>query len=106
MHTPVNKSVSCPAGDRLTGLANYGAESGKIRLMLFNDAFARGGNERQFVHVLRKLDPAKYDISIGCLHARGAFLRDVSSFGYPVLEFPIRSFYGRETARQFSRLKN
>ena len=64
------------------------------RIMLFNDAFAHGGNERQFVQVLRQLDPQKYELCIGCLHMRGGFLPDVRAFGFPYLNFR----YGRSTA--------
>lgn len=72
--------------------------------MLFTDSFCRGGTERQFVETLKHLDRQKYEIIVGCLHKRGPFLEEVQSFGFEILEFPIRSLYKLDTARWFWRL--
>jgi len=72
--------------------------------MLFIDTFSRGGNERQFLHVLRQLDRGEYELVVGCLHKRGAFLEEVCSQGTPIVEFPIRSLFGLHTARRFWQL--
>ncbi len=78
--------------------------AGKPRVMLFIDTFSRGGNERQFLHVLRQLDRGEYELVIGCLHKRGAFLDEVCSQGMPIVEFPIGSLFGFHTARRFWQL--
>ena len=72
--------------------------------MLFTDSFRRGGTERQFVETLKRLDRQKYEIIVGCLHKRGPFLVEVQSFGFEIVEFPIRSLYKMDTARWFWRL--
>lgn len=84
--------------------ANEPNSFGKPRVMLFTDSFVHGGTERQFVQVLRQLDPRKYELLVGCLHKRGPFLSDVRSLGVPIVEFPIRSLYGFDTARRFWQL--
>ncbi len=80
------------------------SSGGRPRVMLFTDSFIRGGTERQFVETLKHLDRQKYEIIVGCLHKRGPLLGDVQSFGFEIVEFPIRSLYKKDTVRWFWRL--
>jgi glycosyltransferase involved in cell wall biosynthesis len=65
--------------------------------MLFTDSFNHGGTERQVVETLRLLDRSKYDLLVGCLKNRGAFLDDVHAMNIPIAEFPITSLANRST---------
>jgi glycosyltransferase involved in cell wall biosynthesis len=86
-------------------LRNASAPAGRrVRLMLFTDSFVHGGTERQLVTTLQFLDPAKYEVSVGCLKKRGPFLPDVEALGIPVFEFPINSLHNAGTLRSFRRL--
>src|ERR1700747_1341522 len=87
-----------------TAVARTRSNDCRPRVMLFTDSFNRGGTERQFVETLRLLDRQKYEIIVGCLDKRGPFLGDVESFGFQIVEFPIRSFCKKDTVRLFWRL--
>lgn len=74
------------------------------RVMLFTDSFLHGGTERQFVRVVRHLDPEKYQLLVGCLRRRGPLLAEVESLGIPIVEFPLNSLHNLRAARLFCRL--
>jgi glycosyltransferase involved in cell wall biosynthesis len=80
------------------------ARDARPRLLLFTDSFVHGGTERQLVTALRHLDRARFDVAVGCLKRRGPFLAEVEALGIPIVEFPIRSLFGVDTARWFLRL--
>ncbi len=74
------------------------------RVMLFTDSFLHGGTERQFVRVVRHLDPEKYQLLVGCLRRRGPLLAEVESLGIPIVEFPLNSLHNLRAAWLFCRL--
>jgi glycosyltransferase involved in cell wall biosynthesis len=76
----------------------------RTRVLLFTDSFIHGGTERQFVQALGLLDRNRFELFAGCLKKRGPFLSRVEALGMPIVEFPIRSLVGVDTARWFFRL--
>ena len=80
--------------------------SEKIRLFKFLNFFCIGGTERQFVNLVKRLDPSRFDVQIGCFQKIGPFLADVEAGGRPVTAFQIKSMCSYETLRrqlQFAR---
>jgi glycosyltransferase involved in cell wall biosynthesis len=64
-----------------------------------------GGTERQMSELVRRLDPARWQVHVGCLRAEGAWLDRVREVA-PVTDFDVRSFGRAETfgrARAFAR---
>jgi glycosyltransferase involved in cell wall biosynthesis len=67
------------------------------------DSLEIGGSERQYATVARALDRKLFDVSLGCLQHRGAFLRETSD----VTEFSLGgSFVSRRAHKSRSRLAN
>ena len=61
------------------------------KLFLMTDSFETGGSERQFVALAQSLNQAAFDVKLGCIQRRGAFLGDLGR----VPEFPVGgSLYG------------
>ena len=63
-----------------------------------------GGTERQMSELVRRLDPARWQVHVGCLRAEGAWLARVREAA-PVTDFAVRSFGRAETfarARAFA----
>jgi len=80
--------------------------SEKIRVLKFLNFFAIGGTERQFVNLVKRLDPSRFDVQIGCFQKFGPFLADIEACGRPVTAFQISSMRSCETVRrqlQFAR---
>ena len=78
----------------------------KIRLLKFLNFFAIGGTERQFVNLVKRIDPSRFDVQIGCFQKVGPFLADIEACGRPVTAFQISSMRSCETLRrqlQFAR---
>ena len=68
-------------------------------------SFAPGGTERQMSELVRRLDPARWQVHVGCFRAEGAWLDRVREVA-PVTDFHIRSLRRAETigrARAFAR---
>ena len=68
-------------------------------------SFDPGGTERQMSELVRRLDPARWRVHVGCLRAEGAWLDRVRQVA-PVTDFDVRSFGRSETlgrARAFAR---
>ena len=59
-------------------------------------SFDPGGTERQMTELVRRLDPARWQVHIGCLRAEGAWLDRVRHVA-PVTDFNVRSFGRAET---------
>ena len=67
-------------------------------------SFDPGGTERQMSELVRRLDPARWQVHVGCLRAEGAWLERVREVA-PVTDFAVRSFGRAETvgrARAFA----
>src|SRR6185436_5299315 len=63
-------------------------------------SFESGGTERQMVELLRRLDPARWQVHVACFHAKGRWLGAALEKASTLVEFPLRSFRRPETARR------
>src|SRR6185295_13789371 len=78
----------------------------RIRLLKFLTNFNIGGTERQFVQLVKKIDPNRFDLHVSCFARVGSFLPSIESLGVPVTEFNIGRLYNPLTWRaqwQFAR---
>lgn len=73
-------------------------------LFLLIHQFPHGGSERQFVEVVRRLDPKRFRVSIGCLVRRGPLLERLNGRGCEIHEFPLPSLKSAQAVRQCIRL--
>ncbi len=65
-------------------------------VFLMMDSFDTGGSERQFAELARSLDPARFNVHVGCLQKRGGFLQGLDH----VVEFPPGgNLYGMRSLR-------
>jgi L-malate glycosyltransferase len=73
----------------------------RVGLMQFLTFFYLGGTERQVMNLATGIDPARFDLHMGCNGKVGALLEEATSRGIPVQEYPINSLYnlGALTAR-------
>jgi glycosyltransferase involved in cell wall biosynthesis len=55
-------------------------------------SFEPGGTERQMTELIRRLDPRRFRIHVGCFRKTGAWLPRVEASAAEVAEFPLRSF--------------
>jgi L-malate glycosyltransferase len=70
-------------------------------VFLMTNSFETGGSERQFVELARALYPAKYQVSLGCIMAKGALPGDLG----PVQHFGLGgSLYRLQSMRTRYRL--
>ena len=51
-----------------------------------------GGTERQLCEMARSLDPARFDVHVGCFRPGGIRAREIQAAGIPIVEIPLRSF--------------
>jgi glycosyltransferase involved in cell wall biosynthesis len=51
-----------------------------------------GGSERQLSEMAKALDPARFDVHVGCFRSGGVRARELEARGIPVIVFPVRSF--------------
>lgn len=70
-------------------------------IFLMTDSFDTGGSERQFAALARSLDPALFNVRVGCLQKRGGFLQGLNH----AIEFsPGGNLYGVRSLRARLRL--
>ena len=65
-----------------------------------------GGTERQMIELLRRLNPARWQVHVACLRASGEWLSRVSEAAVSVTEFPFQGFrhpQGLSHTREFVR---
>jgi glycosyltransferase involved in cell wall biosynthesis len=65
----------------------------RMQVLQFLANFGCGGTERQVLHLLRGLDPARFAPRFGCLQRWGHFLPDLERLQFPIAEYTIRSLY-------------
>jgi glycosyltransferase involved in cell wall biosynthesis len=70
---------------------------GRIRIVKFLSVFMIGGTERQFVNVVKNLDPSKFDVQLACFRKFGAFLPEIEACGRPITAFSVNSLYSYKT---------
>ncbi len=59
-----------------------------------------GGTERQMIELVRHLNPARWQVHVACLHARGEWFSRMSEAAASVVEFPVQSFRHPDAWRQ------
>jgi glycosyltransferase involved in cell wall biosynthesis len=55
-------------------------------------SFEPGGTERQMIEIIRRFDPARWEVHLACFHAKGAWFPRAAEAAASVAEFPVRSF--------------
>ncbi|HXM60997.1 MAG TPA: glycosyltransferase [Terriglobales bacterium] len=76
------------------------------KLFLMTDSFETGGSERQFVELARSLNPTEFDVHLGCIQRRGAFLDGlgrVPEFRLGGNLYGLKSFWTRARLAQYLR---
>lgn len=81
-HSPV---LSSDSDARQVSQASVPASRLKVFFLL--DSLNVGGTETQAVELARRLDPARYDITLGCLRARGPLLEKLTGSAVDLREF-------------------
>ena len=71
-----------------------------IPIAIFLTSFDVGGTERQMVELIRRLDPAEFEVHVGCFHRRGPLTPLVEERAASIAEFPIDGFARVRTMRQ------
>lgn len=66
-----------------------GNEALPRRVFFLLDSFMIGGTETQAVELARRLDPARYQVTIGCLRKEGPLLSRLESSQVRVIEFSL-----------------
>ncbi|HSL21364.1 MAG TPA: glycosyltransferase [Vicinamibacterales bacterium] len=64
----------------------------QARVAVFLTSFHPGGTERQMVELVRRLDPARFAVSVACLHREGAWLPRVEEAATDVTQFQLSGF--------------
>jgi L-malate glycosyltransferase len=55
-------------------------------------SFEPGGTERQMIELVRRLDPARWEVHVACFRATGTWFPRAAEASASVAEFPVRSF--------------
>ena len=71
----------------------YPERRDRVGLLQFLTFFYLGGTERQVMNLATGLDPARFDLHMGCNGKVGALLEEATSRGIPVEEYAIKSLY-------------
>lgn len=79
------------------------ASASAPQVFLMTNSFEIGGSERQFVALARSLQPASYNVSLGCLQPKGAFRKEVGEVEHFTLG---GSLYRLQSMRTRYRLAN
>jgi len=72
----------------------------QIPVAVFLTRFEAGGTERQMIELIRRLDPARFRVHVGCFHREGAWLPRVADRAASLVEFPIAGFPRPSTVAQ------
>jgi glycosyltransferase involved in cell wall biosynthesis len=70
-----------------------------LPIAFFFSSFEPGGTERQMSELVRRLDPARWQVHVGCFRAEGAWLDRVREAA-PVTDFHVRSLRSARTLGQ------
>jgi L-malate glycosyltransferase len=71
-----------------------------VRIGFVMTSCAAGGTERQMIELLRRLNPARWEVHVAVLQARGEWFGRMSEAAASVTEFPFPSFRHPEAMRQ------
>lgn len=86
--TPVTGSAETTPGVNAEA-ATIAHESSRRRIFFLLDSFMIGGTETQAVELARRLDPSRYEITIGCLRKEGPLLTRLEGSPVRVVEFSL-----------------
>jgi L-malate glycosyltransferase len=75
-----------------------------LEILEFANALAIGGTERQFVNLVRGIDPERFRVHVGALARGGQLMREIDEAGVPVTEYRVRHLYGPHAMHQQLRL--
>jgi glycosyltransferase involved in cell wall biosynthesis len=64
----------------------------RIPIAIVVTSFEPGGTERQMSELIRRLDPQRFRVHVGCFRKTGAWLPRVEAVAEEVTQFQIRSF--------------
>src|SRR5215212_4654521 len=73
--------------------------SERPRVLHLVTSFEAGGTERQFVELLKRLNPERFDVRLAALRIEGPFYPEIASRYPEVPEFPLTSFYNFNALR-------
>src|SRR5258708_5929025 len=71
-----------------------------VPILEFANALAIGGTERQFVNLVRGVDPSMFRVHVGALSRSGHLMNEIDETRIPVTEYRIRRLYGPGAMRQ------
>ncbi|BDG08186.1 glycosyltransferase [Anaeromyxobacter paludicola] len=78
--------------------------TGPRKVLVFQNRFLYGGQERQTLLHLRTLDRRRWEPLVACFKAEGEHLAELRALEVPVVEIPIRSLASAGTALEIRRL--
>jgi L-malate glycosyltransferase len=61
-------------------------------ILLMARSLSAGGSERQMVELALALNPAEFEVHVGCFHDYGLRAGELRQRGVPVVRLPVRSF--------------
>ena len=70
----------------------------KIRVLVFTNSFRIGGSERQAVELIKRVDPARFEIIVACFQKDGPLLKELPLAISQLHEFPLVGFFHPSTA--------
>jgi glycosyltransferase involved in cell wall biosynthesis len=65
-------------------------------------SFEKGGTERQMTELVRRLDPARWEVHLACFDGRGPWYERAAEHAASVAEFPVKSFARPDILRYLS----
>src|SRR5437868_7113104 len=69
----------------------------KIKVLKFLSNFNIGGTERQFLHIVQRMDRERFDVHVACFSSVGKFFPLIQECHLPFHEFHIRRLYSPAT---------
>jgi glycosyltransferase involved in cell wall biosynthesis len=63
-----------------------------IPIAVVMTSFEPGGTERQMTELVRRLDPARWEVHLACFEAKGPWFERAAGHAASVTEFPVSSF--------------
>jgi glycosyltransferase involved in cell wall biosynthesis len=79
--------------------------SAPIRILYVVGNFVAGGAERHLIELWKRIDRTRFEVVIACFRREGAFLAEVESLGWPVIELAVgRRIYGAAGLAGLARL--
>jgi glycosyltransferase involved in cell wall biosynthesis len=74
--------------------------SGPVPIAFVLSSCQAGGTARQMIELLRRLNPARWQVHVACIHAGGEWLSRVAEAAVSIREFPFPGFRHRRVLAQ------